>query len=223
VKPTLYGVPQSPFVRKVRAALHLKGFAFHNIPVMPGDTSRTFRSISPLGKIPGYREGSLKLCDSSVICAYLERTHPQISLFPEDPRDYAHALWIEEYSDTVMSEVFTATLMFQCLLAPAFLKRNTDEALVEKTLEELVPPIFQFIEASFLGEEQFLVGSDLSIADISLTSQLLSFVYAGNKMEEQPYPKLRSYFERMLKTDPFPRLLEEENYPHFQVFLSRGM
>lgn len=216
---TLYGVLPSPFVRKVRACLHYKKLAFSSISVMPGDSRKTFRSISPLGKIPGYREGALKLCDSSVICAYLEKVYPNPSLYPEDPQSYAKALWIEEYADAIMSQSLTNILMYQCLLAPAFLKKPTDFELVNKTLTEAVPEIFNFIQSNFISCRPFLVGKALSIADISLTTQLLSFIYSGHEIDGEDFPQLKTYFEQMLKTSPFPRLLQEENYPNFKIFL----
>lgn len=219
INRTLYGVLPSPFVRKVRACLHFKGLNFNSIAVMPGDSRKTFRSISPLGKIPGYREGGLKLCDSSVICAYLEKVNPSPPLFPEDPEQYARTLWIEEYADTIMSQSLTNILMYQCLLAPAFLKKPTDHELVHKTMIEAVPLIFDFIQSNFLKGRPFLVDDRLTIADISLTSQLLSFIYSGHEIDGKTYTPLKNYFEEMLQVAPFPRLLKEENFPNFRIFL----
>ena len=81
--PTVYGVPASPFVRKVLVALTEKGIANDREDVIPVNVSAEYRKISPLGKIPAFRDGDLTLADSSVIIAYLEKTKPEP---PEDFR-----------------------------------------------------------------------------------------------------------------------------------------
>lgn len=222
IKPTLYGVPQSPFVRKVRSFMHAKQLPFNIIPIMPGDSRKTFRRMSPFGKIPAYREGSLRLCDSSVICAYLERCHPESPLFPSDNRNYAHALWIEEYCDTVVSKIMTFRLMYQCFLKPAFRRIPPDKELIETTLREDVPPILNHVELFIMNDQEFLAGPDLSIADISMTAHMLSYIYSGHEINPEKWPKTSNYIERMLKTGPFPRVLREENYPYYQVFLDKS-
>ena len=68
--PTVYGANASPFVRKVRVALAEKGIPYELDPVFPGPgITPEFRQMSPLGKIPAYRDGERTLADSSVIIA----------------------------------------------------------------------------------------------------------------------------------------------------------
>ena len=83
--PTLIGVNASPFVRKVRVALAEKKIPYDREDLIPVNVPAEFRKISPLGKIPAYRDGKVTLCDSSVICAYLEKTHPTPPLYPTEP------------------------------------------------------------------------------------------------------------------------------------------
>ena len=70
--PVLYGAPLSPFVRKVAITLEEKNIPFDWNPVRPHDRLEAFRAISPLGKIPAYKDNALALADSSVICFDLE-------------------------------------------------------------------------------------------------------------------------------------------------------
>src|SRR5512143_38503 len=91
--PTVYGANASPFVRKVRVVLTEKNIPYELEPVFPGPMAPPeFRTLSPLNKIPAFRDGDRTLADSSVICAYLERTHPTPALYPSDPYEYARAL-----------------------------------------------------------------------------------------------------------------------------------
>ena len=90
---TVFGVSPSPFVRKVRVVLAEKNVPYELAPVFPGDADAKFRAMSPLGKIPAFKDGERTLCDSSIICSYLERVHPTPALYPQDPYDCARALW----------------------------------------------------------------------------------------------------------------------------------
>ena len=75
----------SPFVRKVRVALAEKGLDYQHEQVNPFAPPPGYRDISPLGKIPAFKDGDRSLCDSSVICAYLEKRFPTPALYPCDP------------------------------------------------------------------------------------------------------------------------------------------
>src|SRR3954468_3137743 len=90
----------SPYVRKVLACLHLKAVAYEIDPITPFFGNEEFERLSPLRRIPVLIDGDTMLCDSSVICAYLDEAWPEPPLLPESPRDRARARWLEEYADT---------------------------------------------------------------------------------------------------------------------------
>ncbi len=64
----VFGVSPSPFVRKVRVTLAEKNVPYELKPVFPGDNDPAYRKMSPLGKIPAFKDGERALSDSSVIC-----------------------------------------------------------------------------------------------------------------------------------------------------------
>src|SRR5688500_16269072 len=82
----------SPYVRKVLAVLDLKGIAYEIDPIVPFFGDDRFTKISPLRRIPVYSDGKVTLCDSTVICEYLEDRHPTPALYPREPADRARAL-----------------------------------------------------------------------------------------------------------------------------------
>ena len=43
--------------------------------------------------------------DSSAICAYIERKHPEPPCYPSDAFDYGRALWIEEYAELTDQDI----------------------------------------------------------------------------------------------------------------------
>lgn len=113
----LYGINLSTFTRKVRLALAEKGIDYRLEPAPMG--SPRVRALNPLGRIPVYEADGFAIPDSSVIIAWLERTHPERPLYPADAKLYARALWLEEYADTRLRE---ATLPFfaERIVKPVF-------------------------------------------------------------------------------------------------------
>ncbi len=207
--PTVYGVNASPFVRKVRVFLAEKGIPYQLEPVIPGMQPPDYKQISPLGKIPAFRDGDRTLADSSIICAYVERTHPEPPLYPSDPYDYARALWFEEYGDSALSAVLTGKLFFQKFVGPRLFKRPTDETVVRKALDEEMPPLFDYLESQLDGKEA-LVGGRFSIADIGITTHFVNLRYAGFSVDRKRWPTLAAYVERVHSRPAFKTLLEEE-------------
>lgn len=206
--PTLYGAAPSPFVRKVRVVLHEKGIAYDHEFVGPGSRKPEFRRISPLGRIPGFVDGDLAVSDSSVICAYLERIHPDPPMYPREARPYARALWYEEYADTTLAPVATFGTFGRKIIAPL---RGTpiDHAAIEKTLAEELPPVFDYLEEQ-VGTREFLVGDRFSIADVSVATHFVNFGHAGYRVDVARWPQLAGWVTRQLARPIFVKLAAQD-------------
>ena len=207
--PTLIGASASPFVRKVRVVLAEKGIAYDHEQLIPINVPPEFRKISPLGKIPAYRDGDRTLCDSSVISAYLERTQPNPPLYPSEAYDYARALWFEEYADTALVGVVGAKIFFPKIVAPRFLNRPADEAAIAKAVAEELPPLFDYLESQLGGGTGF-VGGAFSIADIAVGSQLVNLRHAGVGVDAARWPKLARNTAATFERPSFRTLIAEE-------------
>jgi glutathione S-transferase len=208
--PTVYGIAFSPFVRKVRVAMAEKGLAYDHDPVIPVNVSAEYRKISPLGKVPAYRDGDRTLCDSSIICAYLERTHSTPSLYPSDPYDYARALWFEEYADGGMSAVIGPKIFFQKVVGPKFFNQPTDEAVLKKAVEEELPPMFDYLESQLGDGATTLVGKQFTVGDIGVCSLLVNYKEAGYEVDAKRWPKLAKYVAANHSRPSFKAVMEEE-------------
>jgi glutathione S-transferase len=205
----LHGASASPFVRKVRVALREKGIAYELDPILPFNVSDEYRKMSPLGKIPCYtpKEG-VNIPDSSVIVAYLERTNRSNPLYPENPEDYARALFLEEYGDSALVAAL-GTVFFQRIVGPTFLGQKTDEAAVAAALEKQLPPLLSWLDEQIKGKE-FFVGNRLTIADIAIASPFVNFMHAGERIDAAKYPNLAAFLDRMLSRPSFKELISEE-------------
>jgi len=207
--PTVYGVNLSPFVRKVRVALAEKGVPYELDPVIPLNVSTEFKKLSPLGKVPAYRDGDRTLADSSIICAYLERIHANPPLYPSDPYDYARALWFEEYADGGLTPIVGPKIFFQKIVGPLFFQQPTDAAVVTKAVDEELPPMFDYLESQ-LGDSGFIVGTRLSIGDIGVGSQFVNLRHAGFGVDAARWPKLATYVAGIHARPSFKALIDEE-------------
>ncbi|HXR25254.1 MAG TPA: glutathione S-transferase family protein, partial [Candidatus Binataceae bacterium] len=165
-----------------------------------------FRKISPLGRIPAFQDGDKTLADSSIISAYLERTHPQPALYPSDPYEYARALWFEEYGDGGLAPIIGAKMFFNKIVGPALMKLKFDEALFRKAEQEELPPMFSYLEGELKGD--FLVGNSLTIGDISIGSQFVNLLLAGVSPDAAKWPKLAAYLGRIHSRPSFKPLIE---------------
>jgi glutathione S-transferase len=208
--PTVIGAPLSPFVRKVRVALAEKNVAYDLDPVIPFNPPADFRKVSPLGKIPAFRDGDRTLSDSSVICAFLEKVHPDPALYPRDPYDYARALWFEEFGDTALAQNLTGTFFFQRIVGPRILNQPTDEAVLKKAAEQDLPPLFDYLESQ-IGTGDALVGGAFSIADVGIGTQWVNARHAGFSLDTARWPKLGRYVDAVLSRPSFQKLIEEES------------
>lgn len=207
----LHGVPPSPFVRKARVFLLEKGLPYELRPVPPfppANATPEFRRISPLGKVPALSDGDFAISDSSVICTYLERTHPQPPLYPSDPRDHARALWFEELADSKLAEAVGACF-FNRVVKPKFFKQASDEAAVRTALDQAIPPLFDYLEAQ-LGDAEWLVGGRFSIADIAVGTMLQQLRHAGESVDAGRWPRLAAFAERVLSRPSFKGCVAEE-------------
>jgi glutathione S-transferase len=123
------------------------------------------------------------------------------------PRDRAQALWVEEYCDgNIAPNVIT--LFQQKVLGPAVRKTTPDQAVIDNVANVLLPPQFDYVESLLSGD--YFVGNNLSIADITIASNLLIYHYLGFRPNAQRYPKLNAHFVRMLRRPSFQTALQAE-------------
>lgn len=198
----LYGAPLSPFVRKADALMREKGIEFElesvNIMPMPD----WFKEISPARRIPVLRDTSIgtegplgTIPDSSAICAYLERKHPEPALYPEDPYEYGRALWYEEYCDSELSAQIGLGI-FRPIQFNRFSGKEPDVETAKKTWNEKLPRYFDYLEGELDGRE-FLVGTRLSIADLALGCSLMQLDFVAGLPPAGRWPGLAAFAERM--------------------------
>ena len=196
----LYGATPSPFFRKAHVVLEEKNVSYEIESLGPFPKTPELLAMHPLGKIPILEDQGAFIPDSSVICAYVERLHPSPALYPSDPREFARALFIEEYCDTKVVEV-VGGIFFQRYVRPNIFKQEPDEAAVDELRGQL-PPIFEWLEsqAPESGESIF---SEFSIADVSIGAHMGGLHFAGETFDTSTCPKLGRYVEALFARPSF--------------------
>ena len=192
---TLYQFRHSAFCLKTRMALKAKKLVYRVEEVKPGIGQIEIFQISGQKQLPIIMDDNNQIIsDSSNICEYIDKKNSNNKLFPEDPILFAQSKLIEDWADTTM-----ASLCKKALIKSAFDNPKLREALLPDDIPSSIKGIidnipfknlnnisnlflsdksnieFQKILESLskaLLNKNFLIGNSLSIADISVASQL---------------------------------------------------
>jgi glutathione S-transferase len=192
----IVGSYTSPYVRKVLACLALKGLAYEIDPIVPFHGDDRFSQMSPLRRIPVLIDGDLTLCDSSVICAYLDEAYPDRPLLPSSPKDRARARWYEEFADTRMGEVFIWGLFQNLAIKKYVFGEEGDPEIVERMRTLEAPSVLDYLEAQ-VPAEGFLFG-DIGLADISIAVFFRTAEFVRYQIDATRWPKAAAFVARVL-------------------------
>jgi glutathione S-transferase len=171
----LFDFARAPNPRRVRMFLAEKGLDIPKVPVnlyRMEQLAPAFLAINPGGTVPVLEtDDGTYIAESLAICLYLERLHPEPSLFGKSPR--AEALTVM-WTRIVESEGLDAVAEVLRNLSPGFRNHVLPgpvpypqlPALVERGSRR-VAQFFDRIEQQ-LTRHAHLAGEELSFADLSL-------------------------------------------------------
>lgn len=197
----LGGFAVSNYYNKVKVALLEKGVPFEEAFCMTSQDEE-YRKRSPMGKVPYLEVDGQFLCESQVICEYIEDRYPDTPLYPKDALERAR---VRELIATLELHM---ELVARRLYGQAFFGGTASEeakAQVEKELAKGVRAFKQLAKFS-----PFLAGASLSYADcaagvhLPLVSLSTKIVYGRDVLEDcapvKPYLKMlneRPAFKKM--------------------------
>ena len=207
MKPLLYGAPLSPYVRKVRLLLAFKEVEYESKMIVPYATPQGYEQLNPLKRVPALVYGEHTLADSAVIAHFLDASFTEIKLIPEDFFLKARCEWFEKYADYELAPHTTFTAFSQRVLS-RLSGKQPDEESINIALEKKLPPLFDYLESQLNG--LFFVADTLTLADISIASQLISFEHAGESVSEEKWPKLSQFYQHFTQLAPVAPILTSE-------------
>ncbi|GAB0099739.1 glutathione S-transferase 1-1 [Sergentomyia squamirostris] len=144
-----------------------------------------YLKINPVHMVPTLDDDRFVLWESRAISQYLASTRcpSGSSLYPSDPRKRA-IIDARMYLDAYLQA--TARIIFYAI-----------HTLGEKTIAN-TPKVrlYQLLESlnTILEGQDYVVGNDLTLADLSLLASISTFIYAGVPMEK--YKNILSWYAR---------------------------
>ena len=195
----LYHNPLSPNVRRVRLTAAVLGIPLeeHVVDFAKGEhKSPAYLALNPNGAVPTLVDGDFALSESRAIMQYLASTKPESGLLPRDEKERADvARW--QFWDASHFSPTLAGIAFERLLKPMMNLGEPDAAKIEEHLKN-----FQRWGAVLNGRLEgrtFVVGSALTIADLTLASSLMYAKQCAVPVAD--FKHLDAWFGRMTELD----------------------
>jgi glutathione S-transferase len=196
----LHHFDRSPFGWKVRAVLAEKGIPYEAVEPTDKMNDPAFAKLNPMKKTPVLELGDGRaVFESTVICEYLEETHPSPALLPKDPYERARIREIEDVVDQYLYPAMRGVTTSQYDYQPPHLvrKATTDTELLE-TSRAQVHEQLAYLERELEGRRWF--GGDLfSLADTALYSPLTAGLRLHGFLPDGKYRNLSGWIERAVE------------------------
>ncbi|MFI4988484.1 MAG: glutathione S-transferase family protein [Alphaproteobacteria bacterium] len=176
---TIYGFPQSTYVRTALMACEEKGVAY---TLEATDArSENYRALHPFGKVPALRHDNLVLYETEAIIRYIDEAFPGPALQPATPAERGRMTqWLSAINCYVYPTAIGKIVLER--FAPQIFKRATDEATVKSAEPELALQLGVLDGA--LTRAPWLAGASMSLADLLLAPIVfyLGMVPEGQKV-----------------------------------------
>jgi len=192
----IHGIAGSPFVRAVLMGLEEKGRGWRLQPLAPG-ASKAPEHLArhPFGRVPAVEHGDFQVYETQATLRYLDRIYPEPSLTPADPRQAARMDQIMGINDWYLFAHASAPIGFPRVIAPR-LGFPADGSKVAEAMPRA--EVCFGVLSRLLGDQPFLAGDGLSLADLMVAPQLsLLMECEEGQSLMAPHPALSAWLGRM--------------------------
>lgn len=200
-KPTLYGPGYSTYTRAPRLAMEEKGVDYDLIEVdfIAGGMPEEHLARHPFGKVPAFEHDGMMLYETPAILRYVDDAFDGPSLQPSNPVQRARMTQIISIIDSYTYPCTISHLVIQRLVQP-LLGASADESIIEAALPEVDKSMREF--ERLLGDQQYLAGSAISLADLHLAPIFAYFVDTPESKDIlEDKPGLTSWWQRIASRD----------------------
>jgi len=213
----LGGFSASNYYNKVKLALLEKAVPFEESLQWPGSDAAV-RTNSPLGKIPFLLTEQGPMCESQVICDWLEASFPTPALMPADPFEAA------KVRELIVFLELHLELVARRLYPQAFFGRTVSEEVQASTRKELERNIKAFRHLAKFSP--FVAGSTFTLADCAAIVHLPLITMVGKAIwGEDPLVGLpmKEYLKMVGERPTVARVQEDRKAGQeaFTAYLSR--
>ena len=160
---TLFGFPNSTYVRTARMALAEKAVAYDLEPWMPGTPS--LAPLHPFGRVPAFRHGELVLFETFAIARYVDEAFDGPLLQPKGLADRAiMTQWVSAIVDSVYPAVIRAYAL--PLLLAKLRGQDPDEGAIAAGVPDMEAALA--VVDRGCATTEYLAGDRISLADLFL-------------------------------------------------------
>jgi glutathione S-transferase len=124
----------------------------------------------PFGRVPVIDHGDYRLYETQAILRYLDAAFPEPSLQPDEPRASGRMAQIIGINDWYFFPKVAAVIVFNRIVGPVLMGKTPDEAAIADAMPMAQTCIDEL--GRLLGNQTFLVGDRVSLADLMLAPQL---------------------------------------------------
>lgn len=204
-KPILYGPGYSTYTRAARLAMEEKGVDYDLVEVdfIAGGLPDEHLARQPFGKVPAFEHDGLALYETAAIERYVDEAFDGPALQPSTPAQRARMTQIISIIDSYTYPRTVGDLVIQRLVRP-MLGAEADEAVIQAALPEVDKSMTQLDR--LLGDNEFLAGDALSLADLHLAPIFAYFVNTPESRDiMESKPGLAAWWERTASRDSMAR------------------
>ncbi|MBL6652577.1 MAG: glutathione S-transferase family protein [Reyranella sp.] len=198
----LHGYHYSVYNRIARLALAEKGVAYERAEVNPFDPAlpAAYLALHPFGRVPTLVHDGFVLYETGAITRYVDRAFPGPALQPREPRALAR---MDQLIGVIDSYGYWPMVrqVFSHRVFRAAAGRPVDEAEVAHGVASSAK-VLAALEA--LATDAFLVGRDLSLADLHVGAMVAYFTLAPEGAALlTDYPRLAAWWATISKRASF--------------------
>lgn len=196
MKPiVVHGIPGSPYVRMPLLTCEEKG-APYRLEAMQFGQNRTpeYLAKHPFGRIPVIEHNGFWLYESAAIIRYIDQVFDGPRLTPAEPHRQARMNQVMGIVDWYVMPTVSAGIGFNRIIAP-MIGRPVDEAAVTNAIPGATTAVRALEQ--LLGEQPFMAGDAISLADLMLIAHLDLFLVTPEGAEILRGSPLLGWIERM--------------------------
>src|SRR5216684_3495926 len=237
----LYNAPQSTCSQRVRFVLNAKGLRFEEkkLDLLAGDQLKSeYLALNPNGVVPTLDHDGAIVIDSSVIIEYLDEIAPAPENFsPRDPARRAHMRSLMRFIDE-MPAAAVRVPTFNLAFLPRFAAMSEEEFLAFAESKPLRKEFMLSMGRKGFPQKEmdaaiaksggpWLLGKDVSLADVSLMPAIVRMADLGQEAAWRDLPRVRNWYDAIrahpafkptyyfgsLLTERFPHLRERQTVP----------
>jgi len=189
----LHQFKHSPYCLKVRMALAAKKLEYQTLEITPAIGQIDIFQKTGQRKLPVLFDNEKTIYNSSSIIRHLEKIQLEPKLIPNDLKQSTQAQIIENWADTTLAKSIKIVFLEEVIKNPNLIASLMSDKIsdsMQKVLFKIPTSIAGKISglinqeekeslksnledlSNLIEKEDFLVGEELSIADISVASQL---------------------------------------------------